>query len=68
MISFPTNNAAAHPEQVIFTRLTDLMAFMSIAVHEARHANWNGYPHCEANKDRSLAYLGAVGLQSTTTS
>jgi hypothetical protein len=44
MILFPTTNAAAHPEQVIFTKLTDLSSFMTIVVHEARHANGNSYP------------------------
>src|SRR5262245_4786798 len=62
MILFPTTNAAAHPEQVIFTKLTDLSAFMTIVVHEARHANGNGYPHCEGGKDRSIDYLGGIGV------
>ena len=62
MISFPTINAAAHPEQVIFTRLTDLMAFMSLAVHEARHATGR-HPHCDGGRDTSIAFMGAIGLQ-----
>ena len=63
MISFGTINAAAHPEQVIFTRVTDLNAFMAIAIHEARHANDHGYPHDKCGgKDRNIAELGTSGV------
>jgi len=62
MISFPTISAAAHPEQVIFTRLTDLIGFMSLAIHEARHATGR-HPHCEGGKDQSIAFMGAIGVQ-----
>lgn len=62
MILFPTTNAAAHPEQVIFTRLTDLSSFMTVVVHEARHANGSGFPHCEGGRDRSIDYMGGIGV------
>ena len=62
MISFATSNGAAHPEQVIFSRLTDPMAFMSLAIHEARHATGR-HPHCAGGKDTSIAFLGVIGVQ-----
>ncbi len=63
MISMGTILAAAHPEQVIFSRLTDLTGgFLGVTVHETRHANGKGFPHCAGSKDRNLAELGGIAV------
>jgi hypothetical protein len=63
MISMGTIVAAAHPEQVIFTRLTDLTGgFLGVTAHETRHANGNGFPHCAEGKDRSIDEMGGIGV------
>jgi hypothetical protein len=56
--------AAAHPEQVVFSRLTDLMGgAVGLFVHETRHANGNSFPHNSCG-DPNLEYMGSNAVQS----
>jgi hypothetical protein len=57
--------AAAHPEQIIFTRLTDLMSAITIFTHESRHANGNSFPHDPRGcGDPNLEYTGGNGVST----